>query len=143
MHRTAFLLALLAGTSAVAAAKQIPEPRQFLDKSIVTLPASTRDYRLANVRYDPAQWMQGVVSRWVVNAAPGELRLTLFVHPMGRTGEDHAVALQLAEVAHFMDAAVKQGVYADLVAGEPEAFVVPAPEPSLFGKQIASAAAEA
>lgn len=131
MHRTVFLLALLASTSAVAA-KEAPEPGQFLDKSIVTLPGSTADYRLADIRYEPEQWMRGVVSRWVVNAAPGELRLTMFVHPMGRTGEENAVALQTAEVTHFMDEAVKQGVYTDLVVGERQPFAVVAPGPSLF-----------
>jgi hypothetical protein len=138
MRHAAFLLALLA--SAPAAAKP-PQPGQFLDKSIVTLPGSTGDYRLADLRYEPERWMQGVFSQWVVNAAPRELRLTLFVHPMGRTPEQNAIAIQTAEIEHFMGEAVKQGLYTDLVVGESEPFVVVARGPSLLGRHSEAGAA--
>lgn len=140
MRRTVFILALLASAPAIAG-NPPPQSGQFLDKSIVTLPASTGDYRLADVRYEPEQWMRGVVSRWVVNAAPRELRLTMFVHPMGRTGEEHAIALQIAEITRFVEEAVEHGLYTDLVVGEREPFAVVAPGPSLLEPHQPSAGA--
>ncbi len=126
MHRIAIILALLAST--MATAKKAPEPKEFLDKSVITFPNSIGDYALAESRYDPEHWSHGVTSLWTINAAPDGVRLNVFVYPIGRADEKDVVAQQIAEVEDGMYRAVDQGIYADLVIDKHEAFAVVAAE---------------
>ena len=130
MYRTVFAFVLLA--AATASANKPPEPVQFLDRSVVTFPVAAGDYGLAQLHYDPQQWVNGITSQWVVNAAPDGFRFTLFVYPLGRIDEAQAVAQQIAEIEGSMYEAVELGVYTDLTVGAREPFVVVAPRPSIL-----------
>lgn len=72
MHRILVILALFAST--MATAKKAPEPKQFLDKSVIAFPNSIGDYVLAETRYEPEHWSHRVTSLWTVNAAPASPR---------------------------------------------------------------------
>ena len=131
--RSHLLLALLA-LAPPAGAKEPNEPRQFLDKSIVTIPRHVGDYTLAETHYEPQAWMYGVTSKWVINAAPAALRYTLFAYPIGLTTEEQAVTQQMDEIERSLREAIKQGTYTDLGVGEREPFVVVARASSMTAK---------
>lgn len=129
MHRTLLVLLLLATTTV---AQKLPEPEQFIDKSIISFPNTSEQYVLIETHYDPEQWPYGVTSQWSVDGAPEGLRLSVFVYPIGRAGESDAVAEQVADVEHQMHEAVKQGAYSDLSVGERKPFVVVAAKSSIL-----------
>jgi hypothetical protein len=133
VYRIAFILALLAST--MATAKKAPEPKQFLDRSVVTFAKSIGDYTLTDTQYDPEQWAYGVTSLWTFDDAPEGLRLNVFVYPLGRAEESDVLAGQMADVENGLRDAVKQGFYADLVVGDRESFAVIAAESTLLDEK--------
>lgn len=132
MHRIVFILALLA--SATATAKKAPEPKQFLDRSVVSFAKSIGDYTLTETHYDPEQWAYGASSTWTFDAAPEGLRLNVYVYPLGRGKESDVLAGQVADVENGLRDAVRHGMYDDLVVGDRESFAVIAAEPSVLAE---------
>lgn len=130
MHRTVFLLLALLATAAVA--QRLPEPEQFIDKSVITFPASIDPYMLAEIQYDADLWTHGVTSIWTLGAAPDGLRLSVFVYPIGHATESDVVAQQMADIEHYIRDTAKQGTYTHLTVGERMPFVVVAPKPSVL-----------
>jgi hypothetical protein len=128
LRRVILTLVLILATAAASAEEPGVEPVQFLDRSVVTLPRFVGAYTLAEALYDPEQWAAGVTSKWRVNSTPAELRLTVFVYPLGRSREDAAVEQQIEDVERSLHLAVEQGTYSDLVVGAREPFSVAAPD---------------
>jgi hypothetical protein len=104
--------------AAIAAAKS-----QFLDKSYVTLPNKVGDYTLVSAEYDQNAFNVGVSSDWKIAGAP-DVKLNLYVYPIGRAGEEEVVTGQIADVEAAVREATKEGYYTDLVVGEKVPFVV-------------------
>jgi hypothetical protein len=116
MRRIVVATVLLLFASGVSA-QALPQPRQFIDRSIVTFPESSDAYPLAETRYDPAQWSSAVTSKWAIDAAPHGLRFTLFVYPIGQATEASVFAQRGDSIEESLRDAVAQGTYADLVVG--------------------------
>lgn len=129
MHRSTLLAALL--SVALPAVSADPAPAQFLDSSVISFPGVVGDYTLGDVLYDPAAWQWGATSKWAVNGAPAALLLSVFVYPLGRMDEQAAVTRQLDDIEQQLQAAVAQGTYSDVVAGERAPFEVVRPASAL------------
>lgn len=129
MKSVVVVLALFAGA---ASAQMLPQPEQFIDRSVIVFPDVVDNYALGETSYDPALLAAGVTSKWNVQAAPRELRLTVFIYPVEPADEAEAVANQLDGIALEMQQMVRLGSYTNLVPGERSPFEIDAPAPSLF-----------
>jgi hypothetical protein len=106
------------------------EPSQWLDSSVVTFPEKVDKYTLNGTLYDPQQFVYGVASNWTVEGAPKDLKLDVYVYPLGRNDEGEVVSEQIADVENGVKEAARQGLYTNPVVGARSPFVVvrPAPE---------------
>ena len=84
MHKTALMLCLL--VAPLAAAKDEPA-KQFVDQTWVQVPKQAGPYALLGTKYDPAQFANGVATRWKAPNAPDSLVIDLFVYPLGQADE--------------------------------------------------------
>lgn len=131
MRRIFLALALLAAASAATAKEDKPKS-QFIDKSVIAFPRTAGDYTLADTDYDPALFQAGVTSTWTVPGAPDELRLNIFVYPLGRMQENKAVDSQIAQVEEAVREAEKQQMYSHVEIGARTPFVVVARESTIL-----------
>lgn len=95
--------------------------RGFIEKSLLLAPESIGQFRLAGARDYPGDPGSGVGFRYQHEAFP-EVRIDVFVYPVGRVDRDTAVAQGIAEVRASVENAVEQGGYGDLVFGEETSF---------------------
>lgn len=115
----ALLLALLA--CAGPASGEAPAERGFIERSLLLAPKAVGDFSLANANDYPGNPASGAGFRYVHPDFP-EVRIDLFVYPIGREVRDTAVARGIAEVRASVEDAVAQGSYSDLVFGDEVAF---------------------
>lgn len=129
----ALLCTGLLAASFVAHAKKekAPQPKQFIDRSVIVYPNAVPGFVFAEKKYDPAQWTYGVSLRYGIAAAP-DVRLDVFVYPIGRTPASRVLDEHIAVVQAAVKDAGERKVYASVVIDPPTTFdiggVAPAAE---------------
>jgi len=126
-------LALALGAMVLPCAAK--EPSQWLDSSVVSFPEKSDKYTLKGTLFDQQQFVYGVASNWTVEGAPKDLKLDVYVYPLGRNSEEEVVKAQIADVENGVKEAAKQGLYANPVVGARTPFVVVRPAEEAKDKQ--------
>lgn len=124
MKRATWGAMLLVVTSSVAVASA-PESspqaeadrRGFIEKSLLLAPEAVGKFSLYSANDYPGDPGSGVGFRYQHADFP-EVRIDLFVYPVGRVDRDPVVAQGIAEVRASVRNAAEQGGYGDLVFGE-------------------------
>jgi hypothetical protein len=94
-----------------------PAKRGFIEKSLLLAPETVGKFSLYSANDYPGDPGSGVGFRYQHADFP-EVRIDLFVYPIGRVDRDTAVVQGIAEVRASVQNAADQGGYADLVFGE-------------------------
>ena len=137
---------------AVAACATAPTPREaanpspqtparpFIERSLVIAPETVGGFRLTNMNDYPGRPDSGVGLRYAHPDFP-DVRVDLFVYPMGRAPHDDALRGGMDQLRGELAAIVEQGRYAKLEYGQETAFDLDAV--SADGEQAAAPPAPA
>jgi hypothetical protein len=98
-----------------------PAKRGFIEKSLLLAPETVGKFCLYSANDYPGDPGSGVGFRYQHADFP-EVRIDLFVYPIGRVDRDTAVVQGIAEVRASVQNAADQGGYADLVFGDETEF---------------------
>ncbi|MFT3807818.1 hypothetical protein [Arenimonas sp.] len=119
-------LALSFPLSSVAKdAKPVAAESQFIDRSVVSYPKLLGGHALIESSYDPEHFAGGVGLKYQIANAPPGLMFNVFIYPLGDMPAEKAMKTAMDELRASFDYAQKQGLYSDVVVGEPVDFEAP------------------
>lgn len=124
------LAMLLASTAAAADQAQ---PQAFIERTLVIAPHRVGEFVLEGSHYDPAHRFAGVSLRY---ALPGsdEIRIDLFVYPVGQGGIEETLDRGMRDFRGTLDAAQQAGYYRALAVAEAVEFDIPLAPPPAGGE---------
>lgn len=126
--RPIFLLALALSfplSTTAKDAKPAATESQFIDRSVVSFPKLLGGHSLIESSYDPERFVGGVGLKYQIANAPPGLMFNVFVYPLGDMPAEKAMKTAMEELRASFDYAQKQGLYSDVVVGEPVDFEAP------------------
>ncbi len=128
-HALTFALLLSLPFAAVAKKTPAAEAKQFIDQSLIVYPNAVPGLTFVEKKYDPASWTSGVGLHYVITTAP-DIRLDVFVYPLGRAPVGQALDAHIKDVQRAVQLYQDRGTYSYVVIGKTEEFNLGAPAPA-------------